>query len=112
MIRIILVADDPNSAQDIQNRLQRMNYDVVATVAAHQVIARTDELHPDIILMDVSLQGEADWIEAAHQIKSLHDIPIIFITTNADEATVQSAIAADLDGFFIKPLDAPEEGCY
>ena len=109
MIRIILVVDDPNSALDIQNRLQRMCYDVIAlTATADEVISRPDELRPDIILMDVRLKGEADGIEVAQQIKSLHDIPVIFIAANADEATVRRAIAAEADGFLIEPLDELE----
>jgi len=109
MIRIILVVDDPNSAQDIQNRLQRMCYDVIAlTATADEVITRADALRPDIILMDVRLKGEADGIEVAQQIKSLHDIPVIFIAANADEATVRRAIAAEADGFLIEPLDELE----
>lgn len=55
MIRIILVVDDPNSALDIQNRLQRMSYDVIALRStADEVITREDELRPDVILMDVN----------------------------------------------------------
>lgn len=108
MIRIIVV-DDPNSAQDIQNQLQRMSYDVIAlTSTADEVITRADELRPDIILMDVKLKGAIDGIEVAQQIKSLHDIPIILTTANADEATVRRVIAADLDGFLVKPLDELE----
>ncbi len=109
MIRIILIADDPNSARDIQNRLQRVSYDVTAmTATADEVITRADELRPDVIIMDVGLKEETDGVEVAQQIKSLHDIPIIFITANADEATVRRAIAAEPDGFLIMPLDELE----
>ena len=107
MIRIILAADDPTSAQDIQNRLQRMSYDVL-TVSIDEVTERADELHPDIILLDVRLNGEKDGIEVAQQIKSRYDIPIIFLAANADEATVRRAIAAEPDSILIKPLDALE----
>ena len=51
-----------------------------------------DELRPDVILLDVKLKGETDGTEVAQQIKSLHDIPIIFTTVNVDEATVRGAI--------------------
>jgi len=109
MIRVILIVDDQNSARDIQNRLQRVSYDVTAmTATADEVITRADELRPDVILMDVRLRGETDGVEVAQQIKSRHDIPIIFITANADEATVRRAIAAESDGFLIMPLDALE----
>jgi PAS domain S-box-containing protein len=105
MIRILLAVDDPE--QDIQNRLQRMSYDVL-TASADEVTESVDELRPDIILMNVRLKGETDGIEVAQQIKSRHDIPIIFMTANADEATVRRAITAEPDGFLIKPLDALE----
>ena len=109
MIRVILAVDDPSSAQDIQNRLQQMSYDVIVlTPNADEVTTSAAELRPDIVLMDVRLKGETGWIEVAQQIKSLHDIPIIFIAANANEATVRRAIAADPDGFLIKPLDALE----
>jgi PAS domain S-box-containing protein len=86
-----------------------MCYDVIAlTATADEVITRADALRPDIILMDVRLKGEADGIEVAQQIKSLHDIPVIFIAANADEATVRRAIAAEADGFLIEPLDELE----
>ncbi len=107
MIRILLAVDDPDSAQDVQNRLQPMSYDVL-TASADEVTKRVDELRPDIILMDVRLKRETDWIEVAQQIKSRHNIPIILITPNADEATVRRAITAEPDGFLIKPLDALE----
>jgi len=109
MIRVILIVDDPNSARDIQNRLQRVSYDVTTMRAtADEVITRADELRPDVILMDVGLKGETDGVEVAQQIKSLHDIPIILIAANADEATVRRAIAAEPDGFLFMPLDALE----
>jgi len=109
MNRIILLVDDPNSVQDIQNQLQQVSYyDVVTTATADEVIARADKLRPDVILMDVRLKGDADGIKVAQQIKRLHDIPIIFIAADTDQATVQRAIAAEPDGFLIMPLDGLE----
>jgi PAS domain S-box-containing protein len=84
-----------------------MSYDVL-TVSIDEVTERADELQPDIILMDVRLDGEEDGIEVAQQINSRYDIPLIFITANADEATVRRAITAEPDGILIKPLDALE----
>jgi PAS domain S-box-containing protein len=84
-----------------------MSYDVL-TMSIDEVTERADELQPDIILMDVRLDGEKDGIEVAQQINSRYDIPIIFITANADEATVRRAITAEPDGILIKPLNALE----
>ncbi|MGZ7168304.1 MAG: ATP-binding response regulator [Halobacteriota archaeon] len=109
MIRIILVELDPNSAQDIQNRLQRVSYDVVATTATvDDVISRANELKPDMILMDIRMKGDRSAIDAAREIKQRHNIPIIFIAPDADVATVRKAIAVEPDGFLINPLDERE----
>ncbi len=109
MIRIVLIADESDSAQDIQGQLQRMSYEVTAvTATTDDVITHVDDLRPDVILMDVRLKGDVDGVEAAQEIKRLHDVPIIFITADTDEATVLRAIAAEPDGFLIKPLDKLE----
>ena len=109
MIRIILVEADPTSAQDIQSRLQHVSYDVVATAATvSDVIERANDLQPDIILMDIKMEGDRDSIEAAREIKKRHNIPIIFIAADADVATVQKAIAAEPAGFLLNPLDERE----
>jgi AmiR/NasT family two-component response regulator len=107
--RIVLLEGDSSSAQDIQSRLERVSYDVVATTTTvSDVIERANDLQPDIILMDIGMDGERDSIETVHEIKKRYNIPIIFITADADVATVQRAIAAEPDGFLIKPLDELE----
>ncbi|MGZ4944551.1 MAG: ATP-binding response regulator [Halobacteriota archaeon] len=109
MIRIILVELDPTSAKDIQSRLQRVSYDVVATAATvDDVITRANELKPDLILMDIRMKGDRSAIDAAREIKQRHNVPIIFIAPDADVATVREAIAAEPDGFLINPLDERE----
>jgi PAS domain S-box-containing protein len=109
MIRIILIELDPNSAQEIQNRLHRVSYDVVATTATiDDVVTRANDLKPDLILMDVRMKGEKGGIEAARAIRKLHNVPIIFVAADADVATVRKAIAAEPDGFLINPLDERE----
>ncbi|MGZ4928596.1 MAG: ATP-binding protein [Halobacteriota archaeon] len=109
MIRIVLIEFDPNSAQDILSRLQRVSYDVVASTATvDEVMTRANELQPDLILMDIRMKGDRDSIDAAREIKKRHNIPLIFFAPDADVATVRKAIAAEPDGFLIKPLDERE----
>ncbi|MGZ4929326.1 MAG: response regulator, partial [Halobacteriota archaeon] len=109
MIRIVLIEFDPNSAQDILSRLQRVSYDVVATTATvDEVITRANELNPDLILMDIRMKDERGSVNAAREIKKRHNIPIVFIAPDVDVATVREAIAAEPDGFLVKPLDERE----
>ncbi|HEY3250295.1 MAG TPA: response regulator, partial [Ignavibacteria bacterium] len=71
-------------------------------------IKYANELTPDLILMDIRLEGEMDGIEAADVIKQTIDCPIIFLTAYADDKTIQRAKIAEPYGYIVKPLDERE----
>src|SRR5439155_26468366 len=62
------------------------------------------QLQPDLMLMDIRLEGKMDGIEAADRIGEQFDIPVVFLTAYADEATVQRVRAAGAFGYLIKPF--------
>jgi len=62
-------------------------------------------MHPDIVLMDIALKGEIDGIDTAAQIKKKYNIPVIFVSSNTDEATISRAREIRPDGFIKKPFD-------
>jgi PAS domain S-box-containing protein len=82
-----------------------MSYSVAgsATTGA-EAVSLAEELRPDMVLMDIVLQGEMDGIDAAKAITSLLDIPVIFLTAFADEKTVERAKLAGSYGYLIKPF--------
>lgn len=95
---------DPNSAQDILSRLQRVSYDVVATmVTVDEVITRANQLKPDLILMDIRMNDERGSIVAAREIKRRHNIPIVFIAPDADVATIRQALRPNPTAFLSSP---------
>ncbi len=65
-------------------------------------------MHPDLVLMDIELRGETDGIETAIQLKSLHNIPIVFVTGAYDNKTIERAKQAEPMGYLIKPIDVQE----
>jgi len=84
--RILIVEDEAIVAVDIQKTLQKLGYDVPATAFSGEVALRkAEELHPDVVLMDIVLQGKMDGIEAAQQIRERFGIPSIFITGYLEE---------------------------
>ncbi len=106
---ILIVEDESIVALDLQNRLQRLGYlapSYVATGAG--AIAKTDELRPDLILMDIKLRGDMDGIEASRKIRQKHDVPIIYLTAFADEATLQRAKGTRPFGYLLKPFEERE----
>jgi diguanylate cyclase (GGDEF)-like protein/PAS domain S-box-containing protein len=107
--RILVVEDESIVALDIQDRLEALGYDVPTPVASgEKAIEQAGELRPDLVLMDIQLQGRMDGVEAADQIRRLFGIPVIYLTANADHPTVQRAKVTEPFGYVIKPFEERE----
>ncbi len=107
--RILVVEDESIVALDIQNRLESMGYEVPATVASgERAVEQAGVLHPDLVLMDIQLQGHMDGVEAADQIRQQFGIPVVYLTANADHPTVQRAKVTEPFGYVIKPFEERE----
>lgn len=107
--RIIIVEDELIISLEIKETLRRLGYQVVARViSGEDAIEKAGELRPDLILMDIRLEGEMDGITAAKRIMDLYDIPIIFLTGQSDEATLKRAIEISPSGYLVKPFNDRE----
>ena len=107
--RILVVEDESIVALDIQERLESLGYDVPDTVAAgEKAIVQAGLLRPDLVLMDIHLQGQMDGIEAADHIRRQFGIPVIYLTANADHPTVERAKFTEPFGYVIKPFEERE----
>ncbi len=84
--KIMVVEDEYLLAMEMQSDLKGMGYDVCEFVATGEdAIKNAGHERPDVVLMDIVLQGEMNGIEAAKEIHSSYGIPIIFITGCEDE---------------------------
>ena len=63
------------------------------------------QLRSDLVLMDVRLSGKMDGIDAAVRIREQFDIPVVYLTASADEATLERAKLTEPFGYLMKPLD-------
>ncbi len=103
--RILICEDEGIVAKDIQNRLNKMGYTVSAVVdSGEKAIKITGELSPDLVLMDIRLKGEMDGIEAAEKIYNNFEIPVIYLTANADASTWERTQMTQPFGYIIKPF--------
>jgi CheY-like chemotaxis protein len=107
--RILVVEDERLIAIDLQRRLARLGYAVVALAASGvEAIQKALTLHPDVVLMDIRLQGAMDGIEAAQQIYASIGIPVVFMTAYVDEETRQRVRTASPWGCLHKPFTAQQ----
>jgi PAS domain S-box-containing protein len=107
--QIMVVEDEGIVAWNLAQRLQGMGHTVPAVVASGQdAIDHAAVLRPDLVLMDIHLQGDIDGIEAAAQIRAHGNIPIIYLTAFADEVTLQRAKITEPFGYVLKPFEERE----
>ncbi|MCG8481000.1 MAG: EAL domain-containing protein [Spirochaetales bacterium] len=107
--RVLIVEDEKIIALDLQRRLEKFGYDVVGLAStADEAIHAAERHQPDIILMDIMLNGERDGVDAAVVIKEQSDVPIVFLTAYADERTVERAKKAEPVGYVLKPFKERE----
>ena len=107
--KILVVEDESIVARDIRNMLVGLGYEVTAVVSgAMAAIQKAQETGPDIVLMDVMLQGDITGVEAAEQIYTNFSIPVVYLTAYADSTTVQQAKKTEPFGYIIKPFEERE----
>jgi CheY-like chemotaxis protein len=107
--RIFIVEDQRLIAADLDNTLSRLGYLVVGSAASgNEALEMTTALQPDLVLMDIRLQGRMDGIEAAAAIRERLDVPVCYLTAYADEETIDRAKRAAPFGYLVKPFNQRE----
>jgi len=105
-IKILIVEDNVIIADDMQNMLEDIGYEVVDNVIVYEQaveVLRTKQV--DLVLIDIILASDKSGIDLARHIRENYHIPFIFITSNADKATVDSAKLVKPDGYIVKPFE-------
>ncbi|MCI0528677.1 MAG: response regulator, partial [Nitrospira sp.] len=87
--QILVVEDNTIVAKDIQYSLKQLGY-TVPTIAfsGEEAVQEAGEIRPDLVLMDIRLNGDMDGVEAARQIHERFDIPVIYLTAHSDGPTI------------------------
>ncbi len=103
--QVLIVEDDGIIAMDLESRMKQLGYGVTGVAGyGERAIEKVKENTPDVVLMDIILKGEMDGIEAAEEIRTQYDIPVIFITGYADKDRLKRAKLAYPFGFILKPF--------
>ena len=104
--RILVVEDESLLAEDVQERLKTLGYEVVAVAhSGEEALARLAATHPDLVLMDIRLKGKLDGIDTARVVRERFNLPVVYMTGEADSATLERAKATEPLGYLLKPIE-------
>lgn len=107
--KIQIVEDDEDIVEVLEDFLISMGHAITGSSSSGKdALYMAENYHPDLVLMDIGLKGEIDGIETAKELKSLYDLPIVFITGSFDDKTIEEAKEAEPMGYLIKPVDIQE----
>jgi PAS domain S-box-containing protein len=109
---ILIVEDEQLIAGYMASGLKIQGHNIVQTVSTGEDAVRyAKRCKPDLVIMDIHLEGKMDGIEAARQIHSDMNIPILFITGCADDAQLEQSKTVKPIGFVAKPFSIKELEC-
>jgi len=106
---VMIVEDEAIIAKDIKHTLKNFGYDVTKTAfSGEEAIELIPQYKPDLLIIDIMLNGSIDGIQLASKIQEEHDIPIIYLTAYADDEMLKRAKITEPYGYIIKPLEDRE----
>jgi len=106
MARILIIEDEWLIAEDLRMVLRKLGHEVIAIArTGEEAVKLTLENSPDLIFMDVQLEGDIDGIDAAISIRKNCNMPIIYCTANTDDSTVMKMASTSPKGLVMKPFN-------
>ena len=105
-VRIFIVEDEPLIAEDLAASLEELGYQVCGRAEnALDAMAGIATERPDLILMDINLEGDLDGVQLAEKVNGKFRTPFIFVTSHADKGTIERVKQTRPAGFIVKPFD-------
>ena len=107
--KIMIVEDNTTVAEDCYDCLEDLGYSVTSIVASgEESIERAEAERPDAVIMDIHLRDEMDGIEAAEQIHSRFEIPVVYLSAYSDRELLKRAKRVGSFGYLVKPFEERE----
>lgn len=104
--KVLIVEDQPITAMEIKQIVEEMNLDVIGIAKSNKTaITKFKEQIPDIVIMDIDLEGNIDGISTVEDLYKINDTAIVYLTAFNDDATIDRAIQTNPLAYEIKPFN-------
>jgi PAS domain S-box-containing protein len=104
MAAILIVDEDRAGAAALEASLRRMGHEVLVARSALRALELAAVRRPDVVLLDIELDGELDGIQCAHVLKERHRVPIVYVTAQIDPESIARTAATEPAGHVLKPV--------
>jgi two-component system, LytTR family, response regulator LytT len=105
-LKIGIVEDEMIIADNLYHILENIGYEVATIASSYtEAIEMMDKEKPDLMLLDINIKGKKDGIDIAWKIREDYNIPFIFLTANADAATLERAKLTEPPAYLVKPFN-------
>ena len=109
MAKILVVDDEAIITMQLEERLSAMGYTVSGMAASGEdAVDKARRFRPDLVLMDIVMPGKMNGIEAAKIVTQELDIPVVFVTSYADDKIIEQAKSVRPYGYIVKPFNELE----
>ena len=104
--KILIVEDQPITAMDIKQTITNFGYEVVGIAKSYEsAIQKFEENMPDLVIMDICLEGDIDGIDTVKQLYKIKPFPVIYLTAFTDDETIDRAVQTNPSSYEIKPFN-------
>ncbi|PVY39985.1 LytR/AlgR family response regulator transcription factor [Pontibacter virosus] len=106
-LKLLIAEDDVVIAQNLSLSLESMGYEVCQAVSSgEELLLQVHQHQPDLIILDITLEGKLDGIETAALLAKATKVPFIFMTAFSDKETIDRAKQTNPHAYLVKPFDA------
>lgn len=103
---VIIVEDDMLLSLVETRIIEKLGYVVKAKAISGEDAVKKIKIHqPDVVIMDVSLKGELDGIDAMNRVRSFSDVPVIYLSGNGDKLSKERARKTNYVEYLVKPIN-------
>lgn len=107
MAKVVIVEDEVIVVYLLQHTLNKQNHEVLDVVSdGESAIEAVKKYKPDLIIMDIFLRGALDGIETMQEIRLISEVPVIYTSSIAHQATIDKALSIKNARFLQKPVNS------
>lgn len=106
----VLIVEDDMLLSLVETRIiEKLGYTVVAkATSGESAVKKVEALNPDVVVMDIGLSGEMNGIEASRKIRTFSDVPVIFLSGDANRDSIREAKETGNSEYLVKPIKADD----